>query len=167
MEQISDLSQYVNAMLSITTFRNKWKTFNKIALGRPALGNVCDVYPYHDDMKEAVKTIAKDVAIEKQKKAALVYLGHGNETWLAVIFDVRLPIILPCAPVDEILAVSGNLFQGILLNPFADPYTLGFSVEAAFGARIAILLNLSAVYVSVPLFAFIGACTTFIIRAGF
>jgi iron complex transport system permease protein len=83
-------------------------------------------------------------------------LKNINETWLAVIFDVRLPRILTCAAVG----VSGSLFQGILLNPLADPYTLGVSTGAAFGACIAILLNLSAAYVSVPLFAFIGACTT-------
>ena len=87
-------------------------------------------------------------------------LKNINETWLAVIFDVRLPRILTCAAVGAALAVSGSLFQGILLNPLADPYTLGVSAGAAFGACIAILLNLSAAYVSVPLFAFIGACTT-------
>ena len=87
-------------------------------------------------------------------------LKNINETWLAVIFDVRLPRILTCAAVGAALAVSGSLFQGILLNPLADPYTLGVSAGAAFGACIAILLNLSAAYVSVPLFAFVGACTT-------
>ncbi len=90
----------------------------------------------------------------------LQILENINETYLAVIFDVRLPRILTCAAVGAALAVSGSLFQGILLNPLADPYTLGVSAGAAFGACIAILLNLSAAYVSVPLFAFIGACTT-------
>ncbi len=81
MEQFSDLSQYVNAIASIRTIREKWKPFNNIAIGRPALGTVGDVYPYHDDMKEAVKTFASDVVIAKQKKAALVYMAHGNEVW--------------------------------------------------------------------------------------
>ncbi len=81
MEQFSDLSQYVNAIRSIKTIRDKWKPFNKIALGRPALGTVGDVYPYHDDMKKAVKTFADDVSLAKQKKAALVYMAHGNELW--------------------------------------------------------------------------------------
>jgi len=83
-----------------------------------------------------------------------------TETYTAVIFDVRLPRILTCAAVGAALSVSGVLFQGILLNPLADPYTLGVSAGAAFGASLAILLNLSAAYVSIPLFAFIGACTT-------
>ena len=87
-------------------------------------------------------------------------LKNINATWLAVIFDVRLPRILTCAGVGAALAVSGSLFQGILLNPLADPYTLGVSAGAAFGACVAIILNLSAAYVSVPLFAFMGACTT-------
>lgn len=87
-------------------------------------------------------------------------LENTSATHLAVIFDVRLPRILTSAIVGAALAVSGGLFQGILLNPLADPYTLGVSAGAAFGASIAILLNLSAAYVSVPAFAFTGACTT-------
>ncbi|MCG8683240.1 MAG: iron ABC transporter permease [Desulfobacterales bacterium] len=82
------------------------------------------------------------------------------ETFRAVILDVRLPRILTCAAVGGALSVSGVLFQGILLNPLADPYTLGVSAGAAFGAALAILLNLSATYVSIPIFAFIGACAT-------
>ena len=86
--------------------------------------------------------------------------GAGSETYLAVIMDVRLPRILTCAAVGAALSMSGALFQGILLNPLADPYTLGVSAGAAFGASLAILLNLSAALVSVPLFAFAGACAT-------
>lgn len=86
-----------------------------------------------------------------------------HETFLAVIFDVRLPRILTCAGVGAALALSGVLFQGILLNPLADPYTLGVSAGAAFGASIAILLNLSAAFVSVPAFAFTGACLTLLV----
>ncbi|MCD4677381.1 MAG: sirohydrochlorin cobaltochelatase [Desulfobacula sp.] len=81
MEQYHDLMQYVNAVKSIKTIRDKWKPFNKIALGRPALGTVGDVYPYHDDLKRAVKTFANDVALAREKGAALVYMGHGNEVW--------------------------------------------------------------------------------------
>lgn len=87
--------------------------------------------------------------------------GHPMaETYHTVILDVRLPRILTCAAVGAALSVSGVLFQGILLNPLADPYTLGVSAGAAFGASIAILLNLTATFVPIPLFAFIGACAT-------
>ncbi len=86
MEQYHDLMQYVNAIRSIKTIRDKWKPFNKIALGRPALGTVGDVYPYHDDLKKAVKTFASDVALARQKGDALVYMGHGNELWSTGIY---------------------------------------------------------------------------------
>jgi iron complex transport system permease protein len=84
----------------------------------------------------------------------------SKEIFTAVIFDVRLPRILTCAAVGAALSISGVLFQGILLNPLADPYTLGVSAGAAFGACIAILLNLGAAFVSIPAFAFTGACAT-------
>jgi len=83
-----------------------------------------------------------------------------NSTWPAIVMDVRLPRILTCTAVGAALSLSGVLFQGILLNPLADPYTLGVSAGAAFGACTAILLNLGAAFVSVPLFAFAGACLT-------
>ncbi|WP_299977866.1 sirohydrochlorin cobaltochelatase [Desulfobacula sp.] len=86
MEQYHDLMQYVNAIRSIKTIRNKWKPFNKIALGRPALGTIGDVYPYHVDLKRAVKTFAGDIALAKQKGSALVYMGHGNELWSTGIY---------------------------------------------------------------------------------
>ncbi|SLM30243.1 putative Fe(III) ABC-type transporter, permease protein [Desulfamplus magnetovallimortis] len=82
------------------------------------------------------------------------------ESHSVIVMDVRLPRILTCAFVGAALALSGVIFQGILLNPLADPYTLGVSAGAAFGACTAILLNLGAAFVSVPLFAFLGAIAT-------
>lgn len=77
-----------------------------------------------------------------------------------IIVDVRLPRIIGAIMVGAGLALSGTVFQGILLNPLADPYTLGISSGAAFGASIAIILNLDVGGYSIPLFAFIGAITT-------
>ncbi len=78
-----------------------------------------------------------------------------------IVMDVRLPRILTAALVGGGLAVSGAVFQGILLNPLADPYTLGVSAGAAFGASIAFLLNISYMGAwSVSLFAFLGAIAT-------
>ncbi|MBF0377594.1 MAG: iron ABC transporter permease [Desulfamplus sp.] len=79
---------------------------------------------------------------------------------ITIVMEVRFPRILTCAAVGAALSLSGVIFQGILLNPLADPYTLGVSAGAAFGASVAILLNLSAAFVSVPLFAFAGASLT-------
>jgi len=86
-----------------------------------------------------------------------------TETARVIILDIRLPRILTCAAVGGALALSGTLFQGILLNPLADPYTLGVSAGAAFGACIAIILNLGTFFVSIPLFAFVGAISTLVL----
>lgn len=78
-----------------------------------------------------------------------------------VVWDVRLPRILAAALVGAGLSSAGAVFQGILLNPLADPYTLGVSAGAAFGAAVALLLNLKvAGALSVPLCAFAGAAAT-------
>ncbi len=86
MEQYHDLQQYVDAVRSIKTIRNKWKPFNKIALGRPALGTVGDIHPYREDLEEAAETFAGDIQMAKDKNAALVYMGHGNELWSTGIY---------------------------------------------------------------------------------
>ena len=53
------------------------------------------------------------------------------------------------------LAAVGCVFQGLLRNPLADPYTLGISGGAAFGATLATVTGLAAVSVlSLPLCAF-------------
>jgi iron complex transport system permease protein len=78
-----------------------------------------------------------------------------------VVMEVRLPRILTSAIVGAGLSIAGVIFQGILLNPLADPYTLGISAGAAFGASIALLLDITFLGIySLPLFAFIGAVST-------
>ncbi|MFP3980434.1 MAG: FecCD family ABC transporter permease [Desulfobacterales bacterium] len=82
----------------------------------------------------------------------------------AAVLEVRLPRILTAALVGGALGVSGAVYQGILLNPLADPYTLGVSAGAAFGASIALLLNIGMLGAfSVPVFAFTGAVATLMI----
>jgi len=80
-----------------------------------------------------------------------------------VVMDVRLPRILCAALVGAGLAVSGCVYQGILLNPLADPYTLGISAGAAFGASLAFLFFPEAGLYSIPFFAFTGAVITLFI----
>jgi len=92
-------------------------------------------------------------------------LQNGIESTIPyVIMDVRLPRILTASLVGAGLAISGVIYQGILLNPLADPYTLGISSGAAFGASIALLANLSMLgQFSIPVFAFTGAIITLMV----
>jgi iron complex transport system permease protein len=62
---------------------------------------------------------------------------------VAAIWELRLPRILCGILTGAGLSSSGLIFQAILQNPLADPYTLGISTGAAFGASLAILLAIS------------------------
>ena len=89
------------------------------------------------------------------------FLDGLDKVFPYVIWDVRLPRILTAAIVGCGLSISGVVFQGILLNPLADPYTLGVSAGAAFGAAMALLMEIPLLGVyTVPLFAFTGALLT-------
>lgn len=78
-----------------------------------------------------------------------------------ILLDVRLSRVLLAAVVGGGLAVSGVVFQGLMLNPLADPFTVGVSSGAALGASIAMLVGLGG-YTALglgllPLAAFAGA----------
>ena len=86
MEQALDLSSYVNAFASIKTLKKKWMPFDKVVMGRPALGGYGDTYDYHEDLEKALKTLAGDVELARKNDAMLVYMGHGNEYWSSGIY---------------------------------------------------------------------------------
>ncbi|UCE54700.1 MAG: iron ABC transporter permease [Desulfobacterales bacterium] len=113
-------------------------------------------------IKIPFEAIVKIIATKVSGK--LSFIEGLDQIFPVVVFDVRLPRILTAAIVGGGLAMSGVVFQGILLNPLADPYTLGVSAGAAFGASLAILLNIHLLGTySIPLFAFIGAASTLIL----
>lgn len=81
------------------------------------------------------------------------------ETMVLVAGDLRLPRVLLALFTGMGLALAGTVFQGILRNPLADPFTLGVSGGAAFGAALAISLGLGSALggLGVSLSAFAGA----------
>ena len=86
MEQSQDLKSYVDGIASIQTTKDKWKPFDKLVMGRPALGMPGDRYDYHEDVAQAVKTLAADAELAEKEGALLVYMGHGNEHWSTGIY---------------------------------------------------------------------------------
>ena len=99
----------------------------------------------------------------------------------AIVWQLRLPRALAAALVGAALATSGALFQGLFRNPMADPFVLGISSGAAFGATLALALPVLALAPSaapvalwaglngnatVPLCAFAGALLTATVVAG-
>lgn len=62
-----------------------------------------------------------------------------------IVWDLRLPIAILAVLVGAMLAIAGAEMQTILNNPLADPFTLGISSAASFGAALAIVLHLNIV----------------------
>lgn len=80
---------------------------------------------------------------------------------IAVIWDIRLPRILCSMLVGAGLSVAGVIFQSLLQNPLADPYTLGVSTGASFGASLAIYLGMRyGINLPIPPIAFAAALCT-------
>lgn len=85
-------------------------------------------------------------------------LGDGDDNSIMIIRHIRLPRIIMALIAGAALGASGCVFQGILKNPLADPFTLGISGGAAFGTTIAFVFGLAAAsWIFLPLFAFFGA----------
>ena len=77
-----------------------------------------------------------------------------------IFFVARLPRTLAGACVGALFASAGVVFQGLLRNPLATPFTLGVSTGAALGAVLAITFNLSLAFLgisAVPVAAFAGS----------
>ena len=77
-----------------------------------------------------------------------------------IFFIARLPRTLAGALVGGLFAASGVVFQGLLRNALATPFTLGVSTGAALGAVIAISFNWSIAALgitAVPVAAFAGS----------
>ena len=82
-----------------------------------------------------------------------------------IIWDLRLPVAIMAVVVGAMLGVAGAEMQTILNNPLADPFTLGLSSAASFGAAVAIVLGWSvipgigALFVTVNAFIFAMAAS--------
>ena len=62
-----------------------------------------------------------------------------------IMWDYRLPIAVTAVLVGALLGLAGAQMQTILNNPLAEPFTLGVSAAASFGASLAIVLGFSVV----------------------
>lgn len=78
-EEYTDLSSYVAGFNSIKTIKKRNMPLQKVILGRPAFGVPGIVHAYHHDLERAAQAVAGDVAQARQRGAALVYMGHGND----------------------------------------------------------------------------------------
>jgi iron complex transport system permease protein len=89
--------------------------------------------------------------------AAKALFGDADENVVVIIKQIRFPRIFMACMVGAGLAVSGCVFQSILKNPLADPFTLGISGGASLGASAAFISGLAAMKsFFIPFCAFAG-----------
>ena len=87
-------------------------------------------------------------------------IPFADNTDAQIFFVARLPRTLAAACVGALFAAAGVVFQGLLRNPLATPFTLGVSTGAALGAIAAITFNWSLAFLgisAVPVAAFAGS----------
>jgi iron complex transport system permease protein len=92
-----------------------------------------------------------------------VDLQNIPEVQSDIIIKLRVPRVFLGMIVGAALSISGLVFQALLKNPLADPYTLGISAGASFGAGLSLFLSyiLSPYFRTLlPLFAFVGSVAT-------
>jgi len=109
----------------------------------------------------AVSIPPLDIVKMTLNKAALTNFDATWETTdETILFQIRLPRIIAAALVGAALAAAGVLFQGLLRNPMADPYIIGTSAGAAFGATLVMMLPVGLMFHGfglIPFAAFFGA----------
>ena len=62
-----------------------------------------------------------------------------------VVINLRMPAIVTSLVCGFGLAICGVCMQSMLKNPMADPYTMGISSGAGFGAALAMILGLEII----------------------
>lgn len=83
-----------------------------------------------------------------------------------IIWKIRFPRVLIGLLVGGSLAVAGAVYQGLLKNPMADPYVIGVSSGAAFGAAIGIVSKVTFQFLGlsfISILAFLCAVTVIFI----
>jgi len=60
-----------------------------------------------------------------------------------ILWELRMPMTLMAVLAGTCLALAGLMMQTVLDNPLAEPFTLGISSAAGFGASLALAFNFS------------------------
>ncbi len=133
MEQSHDLSSYVAAVASIRTLKAKWRPFDQVVMGRPALGMPGDAYSYHHDIDRVITTFAADAAMARKEGAILLYMGHGNEHWSTGVYgetekkmrqaypDVEtfIGVVEGTPSLEDLMErLKGSVSKKVVLRPF-------------------------------------------------
>lgn len=89
--------------------------------------------------------------------------GQASDTVRNVFLELRLPRAVGALLVGCALAVSGAGLQSVFQNPMADPYILGISAGAGFGAAVALSFLPAQSTGLIALISFIAALSTILV----
>lgn len=78
-----------------------------------------------------------------------------NKLKNTIVWNIRFPRVIMAITVGIGLSVAGAIYQGCFRNPLVEPYILGVSSGAAFGAALGIVYP--HIFISIQLGAFIFA----------
>ncbi len=107
--------------------------------------------PIRIPLRESVQVILYNISSEWFRPPEL--LVHNQIVW-----EIRLPRALLGAVVGAGLAMVGVVLQAVVRNPLADPYLLGVSSGASFGAVLVLVFGSSAAAgLGLSSAAFVGA----------
>jgi len=96
-----------------------------------------------------------DISVIEMLKS--LFLNTDTNTY-TIVNQIRFPRVILAIVAGAGLACSGCVFQGVLRNPLADPFTLGISGGAAFGASIGFAFGITKLsWIFLPLLGFLGA----------
>lgn len=139
-------------------FKKMFILFLLILLGL-VFAAACTIGSQKIPLNHSIKLILSKIPIIKN----FIDLSDVKSSHQIIFFVVRIPRVIGATLVGMALAGAGVVFQGVLRNPLAEPYILGVSSGAAFGATFVIvtgisfsLLGMSAISIG----AFIGALIT-------
>ena len=81
-------------------------------------------------------------------------------SWDTILFELRIPRVVLAGLVGMTLAICGAVYQALFRNPLADPYLIGVSSGASFGATLAIVMASQLAWggsAAISVAAFVGA----------
>lgn len=130
--------------------RGPWTTLGVWATGLTVL--LCA------SMTVAITIGPADLSIADVFSSVAHHLGLRSSTLSriddGIVWQLRLPRALTAAAVGAGLALSGAVMQALTRNSLADPFLLGLSSGASFGAVLVLILGMSVV---LPVAAFAGS----------
>lgn len=113
-----------------------------------------------------IAAISVSLFVSQEQISLFTALRDSRSVSAQILFGLRLPRIFFAFLVGAGLALCGAVFQALLRNDLATPYTLGISSGSALGAVLAIKMGIDLhfyFFSTVSLFSIVGSLLTLFI----